>query len=106
MVKCNYLVIFDRKVSWNENVKIMNWVALESGNIALQSYVRMQCIKGSSTVRVSRKGSKPIPRIVFRYGSQNSMIKKFLETRSLILGFLKKNKEAVVYGEAEVNKEA
>lgn len=89
-IKASYLTIFDRPVKWDLNVRIMNWVALESGNIGLQRYVRMQCIKRSSTVRISPKGKKPSPKIVFRYGSQNGQIKKFLETREFVLDSLKK----------------
>jgi hypothetical protein len=67
----------------------MNWVALESGNENLQRYVRMQCIKETSTVRISKKNKKHVPKVVFRYGAQDKQIKKFLETRKLLLDFLK-----------------
>jgi hypothetical protein len=87
--KGSYLVIFNRPVDWNKNVHVMNWVALESGNENLQKYVRMQCIKETSTVRISNKGKKPIPKIVFRYGLQDKQIKKFLETRKFILNSLR-----------------
>jgi hypothetical protein len=87
--KRSYLVVFDRSVDWSLNVHIMNWIALESGNESLKKYVIMQCIKETSTVRISKKGKKPIPRIVFRYGSQDKQIRKFLETRKLILNFLR-----------------
>jgi hypothetical protein len=100
-LKGSYLVVFDRPVRWATNVKIMNWVALESGNSDLQRYVRMQCIKETSTVRISRKKGKrdkPIPRIVFRFGKQDRQIEKFLETRRFVLDslnrFKKQNKRA------------
>lgn len=86
--KGSYLVVFNRPVDWSLNVHIMNWVALESGNENLQKYVRMQCIKETSTVRISRKGKKPFPKIVFRYGLQDKQIKQFLDTRRFILNFL------------------
>lgn len=93
-LKGSYLVVFDRSVRWKTNVKIMNWVALMSGNPSLQSYVRMQCIKESSTARCSKKRekrkNKPIPKIVFRYGEQHRQVKKFLETRKFILDSLKR----------------
>jgi hypothetical protein len=88
--KGNYLVIFNHPVNWSLNVHIMNWVALESGNENLKKYVIMQDIKETSTVRISGKNKKPIPKILFRYGVQDKQIKKFLETRRLILNFLKK----------------
>jgi hypothetical protein len=68
----------------------MNWVALESGNLNLQSYVRMQCIKETSTVRISRKGRKPVPKVIFSYGVQDKQIKNFLDTRKLVLSLLRK----------------
>jgi hypothetical protein len=82
----SYLVVFDRPVRWETNVKIMNWVALLSGNPSLQRYVRMQCIKGTSTARISvKKGKreKPIPRIVFRYVSNTARLSGFLRLDGL-----------------------
>lgn len=89
-------MIFDRPVKWETNVKIMNWAALESGNVNLQRYVRMQCIKGTSTARSSvKKGKreKPVPRIVFRFGEQDRQVRKFLETRKFILDSLTRLKK-------------
>jgi hypothetical protein len=68
----------------------MNWVALESGNVNLQKYVRMQCIKKTSTVRISAKGNKPAPSIVFRYGAQDKMVKEFLANRKFVLSWIRK----------------
>jgi hypothetical protein len=89
-LKGSYLVVFDKPIKWETTVKIMNWVALESENPKLQSYVRMRCIKQTSTVRISPKENKPIPKIVFRYGSQDRQIKKFLETKRFVLDSLRK----------------
>jgi hypothetical protein len=85
----NYLVAFDKPVSWIENVHIINWIALESGSVDLQKWVTMQCIKESSTLRFSPKIDKPSPKIVYRYGSQNNQIKELLETRRIILNIVK-----------------
>jgi len=75
----------------------MNWVALLSGNPDLQRYVRMQCIKRSSTARISEKRSKhkvkPAPKILFRYGEQYRKVKWFLKTRKFILDSLKRMKK-------------
>ena len=87
--KGSYLVIFNRPVDWSKNVHVMNWVSLESGNENLQKYVRMQCIKETSTVRISAKGKKPIPKIVFRCGLQDKQVKKFLDNRKFVLNFLR-----------------
>ena len=57
----------------------------------------MQCIKGTSTARISgKKGKrvKPVPKVVFRFGRQDRQIKKFLETRKFVLDSLKRLKEA------------
>jgi len=83
--KANYHVVFNRKVTWKENVRIMNWVALESGIIDLQNYVRMQCIKGSSTLRLSRS-----PKVVFQFGNQDKRIAEFLNTKLFVDSFEKK----------------
>jgi hypothetical protein len=44
----------------------------------------MQCIKQSSTLRVSAKHDKPMPRIVARFGRQERQIESFLQFRSLV----------------------
>jgi hypothetical protein len=87
--KTSYHVVFNCPVDWSRNSHIMNWVALESGNENLKRWVIMQYIKETSTLRSSRDNKRPIPEIVFRYGLQDKQIKKFLETRKLILNFLK-----------------
>lgn len=89
-IKSSYLVIFNRPVKWEKNVQIMAWVAVNSGIQRLKDYVLMQCIKRSSTLRISLKDNKPYPRIIFCYGKQNKQIRKFLETRKFILESLRK----------------
>jgi hypothetical protein len=49
----------------------------------------MQDIKESSTLRISAEGKKLFPKVVFRDGLQDKQIKNFLETRKLILTFLR-----------------
>lgn len=88
--KSHYHVVFDRSVNWEMNMHIVAWVALESRNLKLQRYLTMQCIKESSTLRVSPKKQKPTPRIVFRYATrdkQNGEISKFLRVRRLVRRF-------------------
>jgi len=77
-----YHVVFDRRVTWAENMRVVAWVAQLSGNEGLQRWHRMQCIKMASTLRVSPKGEKPSPRIVRRDGTQEGMIHEFLENRN------------------------
>ena len=79
-----YHVVFNRKVSWLENVKIVSWVCIESHSPYLVKWFLLQCRKGEPTLRVSAKGVKPSPRIVYRFGSQDGQIQGFIEFRKLI----------------------
>jgi len=89
----SYLIIFNRKVKWDLNFRIMSWVAIQSHIQSLKDYVLMQGIKGSSTTRCGCKGEKPSPKIVFKYGEQNGQIAKFLEIRNFIKNFERKGRE-------------
>lgn len=82
--KNNYHVVFNRKVSWSENMKIVAWISLLSHNPMLEKWFVMQCIKEGSTLRISPKMNKPAPRIVYRYGKQEKQIREFLVSRKLI----------------------
>jgi len=79
-----YHVVFNREVSWSENMRIVAWVALLSGLEKLKKWFLMQCIKQSSTLRISPKKDKPSPRIVYRYGKQDEQIRIFLSYREKI----------------------
>lgn len=87
--KC-YHVVFNRSVDWSENMSIVAWVSLLSHNKGTQNYHLMQCIKRSSTLRISKKEQKPSPRIVYRYGKQDNQIRCFLQYRKLIKDIMKK----------------
>lgn len=80
----HYHMVFDRRVSWSKNMGIVGWVAVCSRNSKLKDWLAMQCIKESSTLRVSAKKEKPSPRIVFRYGKQDKEIKNFLKYRKFV----------------------
>jgi hypothetical protein len=80
----NYHVIFDRQVSWSENLQIVAWVSLIAQHEGLLKWLRMQCIKQSSTLRVSKKHGKPMPSIVYCVGEQHQQLASFLEYRALI----------------------
>ena len=84
-----YHVVFDRRVDWAENMRIVAWVALLSGNEGLQRWHRMQCIKRKSTLRVSPKCEKKSPCIVKRVGDQDEQIKEFIEIRNEVKNILK-----------------
>ncbi|MFX0200390.1 MAG: hypothetical protein ACFFCW_30090 [Candidatus Hodarchaeota archaeon] len=85
----NYHIVFDRPVSWSENMKVVAWVALLSQRRELQRWLLMQCIKMSSTLRVSPKLEKPSPRIVYREGAENNQIAGFLRSRRKIKDIMK-----------------
>jgi hypothetical protein len=78
-----YHVVFDRTVSWAENMSIVAWVSLLSHNEKLRNWLTMQCIKKESTLRISPKGNKPSPRVVYRHGEESREIKSYLQYRKL-----------------------
>ncbi len=82
--KDHYHVVFNRRVSWSENMKIVAWVTLLSWNQGLNRWFIMQCIKQGSTLRVSSKFEKPSPRIVYSEGNQDNRIQEFLVERKRI----------------------
>ena len=88
--KNSYHAVFNRSVSWSENMRIVAWVSLPSHNKGTQNYHLMQCIKQASTLRISDKKQKPSPRIVYRYGKEDDQIQDFLEYRKLIKRIVKK----------------
>ena len=83
--KKSYHIVFDAYAeSWEENLSIIAWLAVVAKAPKLKAYLAMQCIKRSSTLRVTSKGDKPSPRIVYKYGNQDQAIKDFLEYRAMI----------------------
>jgi len=86
----NYHAVFNRKLSWSENMRIVAWVSLLSNNPMLQKYHLMQCIKEGSTLRVSPKNDKPSPRIVYKYGSLDGQVKEFLSYRKQVKNIMRK----------------
>lgn len=88
--KNSYHIVFNRKVSWTENVRIMAWACLESCNERLVKWFLLQCRKEESTLRVSAKGKKPSPRIVYRCGRQDAEIRNYIRHRSLIKSIIRK----------------
>lgn len=83
----HYHAVFNRPVTWRENVHIMSWVAIESQLLKLKDYALMQGIKESSTLRIGPKGDKPRPRIVGRFGNQDKEINEFLNYREMYKHF-------------------
>ena len=79
-----YHVVFDRKVSWKSNVKIIGWACLQSKHDGLTGYFILQCIKQGSTLRISSKKEKQPPRMVYHHGKQDQQIKGFLCYRRFV----------------------
>ena len=84
----SYHVVFNRFVSWIENTRILAWVGILSNNKNLWKYILKQLIKDSSTLRVSRKGENPAPRVIFRYGAQICGIDRYRNQRQCVLDIL------------------
>jgi hypothetical protein len=76
--KNHYHMLFNRPVTWEKNLKIIDWVAILTKNPKVKDYCLMQGIKQSSTLRISTKKNKPSPRIVFHYGKQDKEISEYL----------------------------
>jgi hypothetical protein len=80
----HYHVIFNKTVSWEENCRVMAWVAVLSKNTGLRKWVLMQLIKGASTLRISSKQDKGCPRIVLSDGEKDQELATFKRWRVLI----------------------
>lgn len=85
----SYHAVFDRTVTWAENMRIVAWVSLLSNNRMLEKWFVMQCIKKGSTLRISPKKDKTNPRIVYRYREQDNEIKNYLDCRKTIKKMLR-----------------
>jgi len=85
--KNSYHVVFNRTVTWEENIKIVGYASWMLANYftnhKLMSWMCMQMIKGSSTLRVSRKFGKPRPRIIYKEGDQDNEIAAFRAYREV-----------------------
>lgn len=91
----SYHIVFNRKVSESENRSIIAWLCMYLKDENLTKWFLMQCIKQTTTLRIGFKGKKKPPKIVYRYGNQDKMIKEFLDNRQFILDFLnEENKNA------------
>jgi len=77
-------------------MSIVAWASLESKNKGLLNWFLLQCIKKSSTLRVSPKGGKPSPRVVVRYGNQNIEIRNFLRHRRGIKNIMREINRGLV----------
>lgn len=95
--KNRYHVVFNRVVSWTENMRVVAWVALLSHNKGLAKWLLMQCIKGCSTLRVSSKREKHSPRVVYRHGKQDQNVKEFLKSRKIIKKISKKCGKSAIF---------
>jgi len=88
--KRNHHIVFNRAVSWAENMSIVASLCLTLKHESLTKWFLLQCIKREPTLRTSIKANKPSPRIVYHYGKQNGKIKEYLRYRKF--GRLVKNR--------------
>jgi hypothetical protein len=88
--KNSYHVVFNAPVSWAKNMSIVAWICLQCRSWNLIKWFLLQCIKGEPTLRVSSKGEKSSPRIVYKYGKQDNQIQSFCECRKLIKSIIKR----------------
>jgi len=92
----NYHVVFDRPIGrWVEVLRIISWIGIMADNPNVWKWVCMQAIKGYATLRVGPKpvnpdGLKPAPRVVYRYGSQNRMVRDYLVFRRRLSKLVKR----------------
>lgn len=70
-------------------MSIVAWTSLYSDSESMRKWFLMQCIKNGSTLRVSPKGRKPSPRIVYRKGEQDCQIAEYLEWRNVVKNILR-----------------
>jgi len=71
----HYHVVFDKPMRyWSDVLRVIAWIGILADNPNAWKWVCMQAIKKACTLRVSekptKKGVKPKPRIIYRYGSQ------------------------------------
>jgi hypothetical protein len=85
----HYHVVFDSRVSWEDNLSALGWFSVLSHNPRMKDFLVMQCIKKGSTLRVVGVGDKPAPRVVYRYGEQTHEVEKFLKHRKIIKRMLR-----------------
>jgi hypothetical protein len=89
----SYHTVFNGKVSKDELDSILAWLCLFTKDWNLIIWYLLQQTKKTYTLRIGFKGKKKPPKIVYRWGSQDRQIAKFLENRNFILEFLELNSE-------------
>ncbi len=80
----SYHVLFDRPVSWEENLSIVAWVYLATGSKDLNRWLVMQCRKTTSTLRCTPKGDKNAPINIEFYGGNDFQIASFMKYEKAI----------------------
>jgi len=61
-----------------------------SKNRRLTEWFVMQCVKGSDTLGVGKKGDKPKPKLMFKYGRLDGEVKAFIKKRKEVWNILRK----------------
>jgi len=73
----SYHAVFDKLVDWCENLSYVAHVLINYDLPKLNAWLLNQIRKGYADLRVTPKGGKPTPKIVFRKGSQGNRIQHY-----------------------------
>lgn len=84
----HYHIVFNRKTSKSRVISIIASVCLETRHEGLTRWFLEQCTRGDFTLRISAKGKKPPPRIVYRHGKQDKQICEYLQFRRMMRFFM------------------
>lgn len=76
--KNHYHVIFNKRLSYKNALQVLAWVSLEVNKIEVYRYIMQQLLKDETTLRLTKKRKKPIPKPIFVKGKQNGGIKWYL----------------------------
>ena len=90
--KRHYHVIFNRRLSKFKVFSIVSTLCIRLKLEALTKYFLEQSTRGDFTLRISPKGKKPSPRIVFQYGKQGGEIQNYLQDCELLKSINKKSR--------------
>jgi hypothetical protein len=69
----NYHAVFNRYLSWRKITKIL------FSRLECQRWGAFQMMQGELTLRISKKNGENKPKIVYRVGKEDKLIKEYLE---------------------------
>jgi hypothetical protein len=84
--KRHYHLVFNRRTAKSKVISMIATICLRTRDEELTRWFLNQFTRGNFTLRISSKGKKPSPKIVFRYGKQDKETKRYLQHRRFIRG--------------------